>query len=100
MPVKTTEIMKDLFSLAYKQDFDHTCDTCKAGDPETDVTKVAVTMFATPEVIRQAAKWGAQLLITHEPTYHTIPEDTFSSDKVDTEKRTLLEGAGMVVEAK
>ena len=95
--MKTTEIMKDLFSLAYKQDFDHTCDTCKAGDPEADVTKVAVTMFATPEVIRQAAKWGAQLLITHEPTYHTIPEDTFSSDKVDTEKRILLEGAGMVL---
>ena len=95
--MKTNEIMKDLFSLAYKQDFPDTCDTCKAGDPDAEVTKVAVTMFATPEVIRQAAEWGAQLLITHEPTYHTVPEDMPSSDIVDAQKRNLLEQTGMVL---
>ena len=95
--MKVNHIMNDLFSLAYKKDFPDTCDTCKAGDPEADVTRVAVTMFATPEVIRQAADWGAQLLITHEPTYHTIPEDILSHDKVDMEKRRLLEQSGMIL---
>lgn len=94
--MKVNEIMNDLFSLAYKQDFPDTCDTCKAGDPEREVEKAAVTMFATPEVIRQAAAWGAQLLITHEPTYHTI-EDVASDETVDREKRELLERSGMVL---
>lgn len=94
--MKVNEIMNDLFSLAYRQDFIDTCDTCKAGNPETDVEKVAVTMFATPDVIRQAADWGAQLLITHEPTYHTI-EDVASDERVDREKRELLEKSGMIL---
>ena len=94
--MKVNEIMKDLFSLAYKQDFTDTCDTCKAGDPERDVTKVAVTMFATPDVIRQAADWGAELLITHEPTYHTI-EDIAVDETVDLEKKELLDKTGMVL---
>ena len=93
--MNTTEIMKDLFSLAYKEDFPDTCDTCKAGNPDADVEKVAVTMFATPDVIRQAAEWGAQLLITHDPTYHTIPEDMPSGDKVDALNQSLLEQTGM-----
>lgn len=94
--MKVSEIMNDLFSLAYKQDFADTCDTCKAGDPETEVKRVAVTMFATPDVIRQAADWGAQLLITHEPTYHTI-EDIASHEIVDRRKKELLEQSGMIL---
>lgn len=95
--MNTIEIMRDLFALAYKKDFPGTCDTCKAGDPEADVRKVALTMFATPEVIRQAAEWGAQLLITHEPTYHTIPEDMPSGDIVDMQKKSLLEQTGITL---
>ncbi len=45
-----------------------TCDTIKYGSAERDASKVAVTMFPTPDVIRAAADWGAELLVAHEPT--------------------------------
>ena len=46
-----------------------TCDTLKAGDPEREISRVAVTMFGTPAVLRAAAEWGAELLIVHEPMF-------------------------------
>lgn len=46
-----------------------TVDTFKAGDPDTNVTGVAVTMMATLDVLQRAAKAGRNLVITHEPTF-------------------------------
>ena len=68
--MKAYEIVNDLFSLASRMGDGQTCDTIKAGDPNTEVTKVAVSMFATVDIVRQAQDWGAQLLIVHEPTYY------------------------------
>ena len=65
--MKANEIMKELFRLANERDYSNTCDTLKAGNPDTETDKVAVSMFATPDVVRQATKSGAQLLIVHEP---------------------------------
>lgn len=45
-------------------------DDLKEGDPESEISRVAVCFIATPDVIREAAEWGAQLIITHEPTYY------------------------------
>jgi putative NIF3 family GTP cyclohydrolase 1 type 2 len=45
-------------------------DTFKDGDPNTPVTGVAVTMMATMEVLQKAAAAGANLVITHEPTFY------------------------------
>lgn len=47
-----------------------TVDTFKCGDPETQVTGIAVTMMATLDVLRQAAAKGCNLIITHEPTFY------------------------------
>lgn len=46
-----------------------TVDTFKAGDPDTAVTGIAVTMMATLDVLQRAAAAGANLVITHEPTF-------------------------------
>ena len=94
--MKAFEIMNTMFALAEAGDYRNTCDTCKAGDPEREVTRVAVTMFATPEVIRQAAEWGAELLITHEPTYYNHM-DHHSTVAVECAKRKLIEATGMVL---
>jgi putative NIF3 family GTP cyclohydrolase 1 type 2 len=45
-------------------------DTFKAGDPDTPVTGIAVTMMATFDVIQRAAAQGKNLVITHEPTFY------------------------------
>ena len=94
--MKAYEIMNDLFSLARTMDLGRTCDTCKAGNPDTEVTKVAVSMFATVDIIRQAKDWGAQLLIVHEPTYYNH-YDEHSDDPFEREKRQLIEQSGLTI---
>lgn len=47
-----------------------TVDTFKAGDPDTPVTGIAVTMMATFDVLERAAAGGKNLIITHEPTFY------------------------------
>lgn len=94
--MKAIEIMNDLFALAGEVELGNTCDTCKAGDPEAEVKKVAVTMFPTPAVVRGAKDWGADLLIVHEPAYYNHMDDR-SDDKIECEKRKLIEGSGLTV---
>ncbi|MBR6789952.1 MAG: Nif3-like dinuclear metal center hexameric protein [Oscillospiraceae bacterium] len=95
--MKAYEIMEKLFALAREDaDFSSTCDTCKAGDPEREVTKAAVAMTATPEVVRQAVRWGAELLIVHEPTYYDH-WDGWADEVQQSEKRRLIEETGMVI---
>jgi len=94
--MKVYEIMQGLFSLADMRNSGKTCDTLKCGDPEKETNKVGVTMFATPEVIKQAHAWGAGLLIVHEPIYYNH-FDEHSDDEIEVKKRTLLESTGMTV---
>lgn len=47
-----------------------TVDTFKAGNPDTRVTGIAVTMMATMDVLERAAASGKNLIITHEPTFY------------------------------
>jgi putative NIF3 family GTP cyclohydrolase 1 type 2 len=46
-----------------------TVDTFKAGNPDTLVRGIAVTMMATLDVLQRAAASGDNLIITHEPTF-------------------------------
>ena len=90
------EIMEKLFSLAEPRDFSGSCDTCKAGDPDRVVDRVAVAMFPTPDVVRAAADWGARLLIVHEPTYYNH-WDEHHDERVENAKRALIEQSGMTI---
>jgi putative NIF3 family GTP cyclohydrolase 1 type 2 len=47
-----------------------TVDTFKAGNPDTPITGIAVTMMATMDVLERAAASGKNLIITHEPTFY------------------------------
>lgn len=76
--------------------YEKTCDTIKCGDPERGVTRIAVCCFATPEVIRAAKSWGAQLLITHEPTFYDH-WDHIEDTPVGKAKWQLLEESGLVL---
>src|SRR5262245_20959683 len=53
-----------------------TVDTFKAGDPNTPITGIAVTMMATFDVIQRAAAEGRNLVITHEPTFYSHQDTT------------------------
>ena len=94
--MKACEIMDKLFALSDERDFSNTCDTLKAGNSDVETEKVAVSMFATPDVVRQAKKWGAQLLIVHEPTYYNHM-DEHSDEKLECEKRKFIEDSGITI---
>ena len=77
-----------------------TVDTFKAGNPDTPVTGIAVTMMATIDVLERAAANGQNLVITHEPTFYNHldrPDGMDENDAVWKEKRAFLENHGMVV---
>lgn len=80
---------------------DQTVDTFKDGDPATPVTGIAVTMMATFDVLQRAAARGANLVITHEPTFydHFDKLDVLESehDSVTAVKRAFIREHHMVV---
>jgi putative NIF3 family GTP cyclohydrolase 1 type 2 len=77
-----------------------TVDTFKAGNPDTPVTGIAVTMMATMDVLQRASAKGQNFVITHEPTFYNhldVPDGMAESDPVWKEKREFIEKHGMVV---
>jgi putative NIF3 family GTP cyclohydrolase 1 type 2 len=78
-----------------------TVDTFKDGDSTARVTGIAVTMMATFDVLQRAAAHGANLVITHEPTFyvHFDKLDVLEAehDAVTAAKRAFIREHGMVV---
>ena len=79
-----------------------TVDTFKAGDPDTRVTGIAVTMMATFDVLQRAAAAGNNFVITHEPTFYNhldhaeeIPQK--ESDPVLAQKLAFIKEHNLVV---
>src|SRR5882672_11781461 len=78
-----------------------TVDTFKDGDPDTPVTGVAVTTMATFDVLRRAAAHGANLVITHEPTFYDhfdkLEVLEAENDAVTAAKRAFIREHRMVI---
>lgn len=95
MMMKAAQVMEKLFSWA-PGEYERTCDVIKAGSAEAQVSRAAVCCFPTPQVIRDAAAWGAQLLITHEPLYHDH-WDGEPTTPVGRAKKALIEETGLTI---
>ena len=72
-----------------------TVDTFKAGDSQTPVTGIAVTMMATLDVLQRAAAKGQNLIITHEPTFYSHEDNPAQlpqgeKDAVLAQKRAFI----------
>jgi putative NIF3 family GTP cyclohydrolase 1 type 2 len=79
-----------------------TVDTFKAGNPDTQVKGIAVTMMATLDVLQRAAASGQNLIITHEPTFYNHldkPDDLEQkeNDPVLAAKRAFIAEHGLVI---
>jgi putative NIF3 family GTP cyclohydrolase 1 type 2 len=78
-----------------------TVDTFKAGDPQTRVRGIAVTMMATLDVLKRAAARGDNFVITHEPTFYGHVDSTGTlakeNDPVLAAKQKFIEDHGLVV---
>ena len=76
-----------------------TVDVIKEGDPETPVTGIVTTMFATMEVLKKAVAENCNLIIVHEPLYynHTDATKQFENDEVFLEKRRFIINHKLVI---
>ena len=79
---------------------DVTCDGFKCGNPQDEVTGIVTTCNASVEVIRQAAKLGANLILCHEPVFymHYDPYDWLQGkNEVFDEKLKLCNDHGIAI---
>jgi putative NIF3 family GTP cyclohydrolase 1 type 2 len=76
-----------------------TLDIVKCGDPSQPLRGIVSTFMATRAVLDQAVALGANLVITHEPTYynHLDETDWLKKDAVFLSKRAFLEKHQLVV---
>lgn len=91
------EEIKKQVGVPWRQD---TVDTFKAGNPDTPVTGIALTMMATMDVLQRASAQGLNFVITHEPTFYAhldTPEGMAENDPVWAEKRAFIQAHNMVV---
>lgn len=83
-------------------------DGFKAGDPSTVVKGIATTAMATVDVLKQAVKSNANLILTYEPTFCSRPDGQIPAgrgagagfapdDPVIKAKRDFIEENGLVV---
>lgn len=76
-----------------------TIDTLKAGDPGQEVTGIATTFLASLEMLKKTQELGANLVLTHEPTYynHLDSVDSLKGDPVYEAKRKFIEDSGIAI---
>lgn len=79
--------------------FAETVDTVKIGDSSRELTSIVVTFLATCAVIEKSARLGANLIITHEPTFYNHPDETdwLRNHPVYEAKRQLIEENRVVI---
>lgn len=97
--MNSKQIMDLLFEMDTTANYSATADTFKSGDPEKEVKKVAVTMFPSYNVIKDAVSWGADLIVTHEPIYYNHYDSTshLLENPVYLKKSKLIEESGVVI---
>ena len=76
-----------------------TCDLIISGSAETEVTGIVTTFMATVDVIRSAIEAGANMIITHEPTYFTGIDETdwLVNDPVYISKKKLIDDNNITI---
>jgi putative NIF3 family GTP cyclohydrolase 1 type 2 len=99
MTLTIQQAIDTIFSTVPGAPFPGTVDTIKLGDPSQPLKGVALTFLASIEVMEQAVRLGANLLITHEPTFYNHPDETdwLTDNPVYAAKRRLAKDAGLVI---
>ncbi len=95
--MKVKDVLYHFQSAGSWVDWRKTCDQILHGDPETEIRSLVTAWTATNAAIMEAAGYGANLYITHEPAFCDHFRGTASGDRVATDKRALLDRNGMVL---
>jgi len=78
---------------------DESVDVLKTGSLENEVTGIVTTFMATVDVIKKAKSVGANMIITHEPTFynHFDNMEPLMDDSVQKGKSKLINDAGITI---
>lgn len=95
--MKAIEIMTELIGADFLASNPGTVDTCKTGNPEKEIKKIGTTFMATNKVLDDAASWGCDLLITHEPTYYNHIDSLENADPFIEEKHKRVTDSGICI---
>lgn len=93
------QIIETIISKTGSQKIPGTVDVIKEGNPETPVTGIVTTMFATMDVLKKAVEKKCNLIIVHEPLYynHTDQTTQFQNDPVYLEKSRYIKENNLVI---
>jgi putative NIF3 family GTP cyclohydrolase 1 type 2 len=99
MTLTASDIDRHMREVGGYVDWSKTCDTFKAGDPQTPIQRIAVSWMSSIANLREAHARGCNLFITHEPTFyaHMDNDPAVEQDACTREKRAFLRQTGMVV---
>jgi putative NIF3 family GTP cyclohydrolase 1 type 2 len=99
MPATIQDVISTILQAIPGAPLKETVDTFKSGDPSQEITGIVTTFLASYEVIQRGIGLGANLIITHEPTYynHLDEVDWLDSDPVYAAKRQLIDQNDIVV---
>jgi putative NIF3 family GTP cyclohydrolase 1 type 2 len=99
MQVTIQKVINTILEAVPGAPLKETVDTFKSGDPAREVTGIVTTFLASQEVIQRAIDLGANLIITHEPTYynHLDEVDWLEGDPVYQAKCRLIEENNVVI---
>ncbi len=91
--MRVHEVVEIIIETCNVSALSQTCDKLIAGDWDSEVTGIFTTFMATVDVINDAVEKGANLIITHEPSYYTSSDETdwLIADDVYLHKKNLLE---------
>ena len=93
--MKANDFARSIFLTEYV-DKGHTVDRIFEGNPDGEVHRVVTCMVITPDVLRAAVEWGADFILTHEPTYFK-DEEQFLDRAPYITKRQLIRQHGITV---
>ena len=98
-PMTASAVIESIIKQTGSESVPNTVDVFKAGDPQTPVTGIVTTMFATMDVLKKAVEMNCNLIIAHEPVFYNHRDETtqFQNDPVFLEKKKFIDDNKLVV---
>ena len=96
---KASKIISDIIRETGSGTIPNTVDVIKEGSPDTRITGIVTTMFATMDVLKQAVSRNCNLIIAHEPLYYNHLDETSGllADPVFLEKQKYIRDHKLVI---
>jgi putative NIF3 family GTP cyclohydrolase 1 type 2 len=98
-PPTIQEVIDTILATTPYDPAQDTVDTVKTGDPSQPIRRIATTFLANYTVIERAITAGANLIITHEPTFYNHHDETdwLAQNPVYQAKRRLIDEHNLVI---